>query len=111
MLLSTAGPVILLLHDVQVPQQPSRTPLRKPIDDAPADVAAAAKIMMLVQLLQIAILRSDGMHTYRYSVDWHLYPLSSGEKFESLALSFVEDPFFLALTPPDPVPGSLVNGH
>lgn len=78
---------------MQVPQQPSRTPRRKLIDDAPAEVAAAAKVMIFVQLLKIAIRRSDGIHPYRDSVDRYLYPLSGGKEFEGLPLSFVEDHF------------------
>jgi hypothetical protein len=54
------------------------------IDNAAADVVTSPKIMILVQFLKIAIGRSDGIHTYRHSVDRHLYPLPGGKEFESL---------------------------
>lgn len=101
--LAAAEWVVLLVHGSQIPQQPSRTPGRKLIDDAPADVVTSAKVMILVQLLKIAIRRPDGIHADRYGVHGYFYPLSGRKEFKCLTLSLVED-HSPSLTLPDPAP-------
>lgn len=71
-------------------QKPHCPPGRKPVDQSTSDVVTAAKVMILVQFLQVAIGRPDGIHAHRHGVDGYSHPLSAREEFERLTFSLVE---------------------
>ena len=71
-------------------QKPHCPPGREPVNQTTGDVVTAAKVMILVQFLQIAIGGSDGIHAHSHGVDGHSHPLSACKEFERLTFSLVE---------------------